>query len=672
MHSLCPLLLAVSTTVLLAPNARSQTELLRITGDAAGDHLGFSVSHMGDVDNDGFPDLVVSAPNGGTMGEGIVKVISVQHGTTIRSWSGLAPGDRYGFAVAHAGDFEGDGVDDVVVGAPLADFAAMDAGMIRVLSGSSGAILRQWGGSLAGFQLGFAVDGGSDVSADGFDDVIAGEPKASFSGVDSGRARVHRYQQNAPWAAWNGSTAGERAGHSVAFVGDMNGDGKHDFVVGAPGALGIAGTPSANSAGAVYVHSGGSGLVYHTLIAPGTTGAPGVVGWSVATAGDVSGDGTNDLLTGGLATNFGPCGGGATGPCGTSVNSAWIVSYGGSGPSIIRWHFGAAASDDLGYSVAPAGDVDGDGRADYLLGSPSASNGTIDTGAVHVFSAASWQPIQTYFGKTAGARCGTTVSEVGDLDGDGRGEVLAGIPNDDDGGTDAGAAVVVRPLPPAVQKEILLGDKLVGSFAPGSVWHEFSFHVVAGTRIKLEVDSKDGLGATVFVTDPNKLPIDSWSLPPWSHADVSATTKVSGKHHVRIQPDFASTGGYSIKTGRKLPTAAKSQKQILKGSGSPSGPLVLPFLATANSTLTFTVQPKKKSPFTPIVTLLDTTGTEVDAVPHDVTGGSGSIGPIDYQLSQTGLYKIVVAGLVTGEEKVKVSLHLDQPKGDDKVITNDG
>ncbi len=321
---------------------------------------GWSVAGAGDVDGDGYDDIVVGAPST-TNGHAFVfhgspSGVSALPTTTLY---GSASGDRFGESVAGAGDVDADGYDDVIVGAPYA--GGLDKGTVYVFHGSPTGLSTSATTSVNGASslayLGMSVSGAGDVNGDGYDDVVVGAPGYdTFAGV----ACVHYgsasgVSSSGATTLTETTTAGEYFGYAVAGAGDLNGDGYADVVVGAPYA--------SSSTGFVSVYSGSAGGVT-TSGATTLTGteADGNFGFSVAGAGDVDGDGFGDLVVGASANS--------------SAGTGWGYVYRGSASGLsttaVATFEGDAAVDLLGFSVAGAGDVDADGFDDVIVGAPLA------------------------------------------------------------------------------------------------------------------------------------------------------------------------------------------------------------------------------------------------------------------------------------------------------------
>jgi hypothetical protein len=192
------------------------------------------VGGAGDVNKDGFADLIVGASvddNNG-FGSGSARVFSGKDGKVLYTRNGDGARDYFGYSVSGAGDVNGDGFADLIVGAYGDDNNGKDSGSARVFSGKDGKILYTFNGDSAGDQFGESVDGVGDVNRDGFADVIVGARWDDNNGNASGSARVLSGKDGKVLYTFNGDSADE-FGISVSGAGDVNRDGYADVIVGA-------------------------------------------------------------------------------------------------------------------------------------------------------------------------------------------------------------------------------------------------------------------------------------------------------------------------------------------------------------------------------------------------------------------------------------------------------
>jgi hypothetical protein len=445
---LADLLIGEATQVDLAQSLGTTMNLLP---PVAGGLAQPALSTAGDLDGDGLSDVVVgnASWSNGEANEGRIMIFAGRGDgpeitpSTVLTTGLVDPG--YGWSVAAAGDVNGDGFDDVLVGAPTWDNSGAgetDNGIVALYEGSSsGALTLVWAAfGSAGDQVGIAVSAAGDVNGDGYADVIAG---AHAGGVGVGKALVWYGHPTGPAAAPDvtlvGPAAGSEFGAAVGW-GDFNGDGYADVVVGAP----TADAPGPlHAAGRAFAYLGGPGGLATTPAWSGAgTQADANYGLSVAADGDITGDGFTDLVVGEPGYDIG------AGPVGR------VVEYDG-GPGLVPLTFrgaidGSNPGEELGYSMAHAGDVNGDGRADIIAGAPLA-NGQ-GRASVYAGSAAGLvtPALWTQFGPEPSSAFGSSVAGAGDVDGDGRSDVVVGAVFEDAGGAfDRGSArVYLGPLAP--------------------------------------------------------------------------------------------------------------------------------------------------------------------------------------------------------------------------------
>ena len=332
--------------------AQDGTPLQTFMANAAEDNFGTSVDVAGDVDGDTIPDYVVGAylNDAGGPEAGQVIVFSGADGSTLHTFDGDAAGDQLGFSVAGAGDVNNDGRADVIAGADLGNYA-------RVYSGADGSVLHTFVGTLPDDLFGTSVASAGDLDFDGRADVIVGAPAEDAANFDEGFARVY---SGSVLHTFTGRISGTGLGRSVASAGFIDGDGVPDVIVGANNGSNIA-----------VVFSGASGAVIHTLF--GDSGLD-WFGTSIAGIGDIDGDGRGDLVVGAPQGFLGP---------------GYARVFSGATGAVIREHTGFEFLGLFGWDVTGLGDVDGDLRPDYAIGSPfEDAGGTFNAGHVRAYSGA--------------------------------------------------------------------------------------------------------------------------------------------------------------------------------------------------------------------------------------------------------------------------------------------
>ncbi len=390
-----------------------------LNGIDPGDGSGLSVSSAGDVNGDGFDDMLIGAnhadPNGGGSGEtylvyGVASGIpasldlSSLDGSNGFVMNGIDASDSSGHSVSSAGDVNGDGFDDMLIGADGADPNGRYSGETYLVYGAASGLpaslnLSDLDGS-NGFVMngidaldfsGRSVSSAGDVNGDGFDDMLIGANQADPHGGQSGETYlVYGAASGIPASldlsslngsngfVMNGIDAYDYSGPSVSSAGDVNGDGFDDMLIGAFGA-----DPNGNSSGETYLVYGAASGIPASLDLSSLDGSNGFVmngidafdfsGTSVSSAGDVNGDGFDDMLIG--ASRGDPNGGGSGetylvyGAASGIPASLDLSSLNGSNGFVMN---GIDAYDYSGLSVSSAGDVNGDGFDDMLIGANSA------------------------------------------------------------------------------------------------------------------------------------------------------------------------------------------------------------------------------------------------------------------------------------------------------------
>ncbi len=457
-----------------------------VDGAAAGDYSGRWVSSAGDVNGDGFDDVLVSAPGAGA-GASIYVVFGKTAGfdaTLALSSLDGSNGFRLDLTtfsffnsneVSSAGDVNGDGFADLIVGDMNGNPDGNYSGSSYVVFGKASAFAATLDLSSLDGSNGFRLDGAAaydfsgnsvsnagDVNGDGFDDLIVSAPYANPNGDFSGSSYVV-FGKAAGFAATldlssldgsngfrlDGVAAYDFSGGSVSSAGDVNDDGFADLLVG--GASGA--DPNGNYSSSSYVVFGkaagfDAALALSSLDGSNgfrldlTTATDSLFGYSVSSAGDVNGDGFDDLIVGAPLVSLN----------GDNSGSSYVVFGKAAGFSATLdvsslngsngFRLDGAAGDGLGGSVSNAGDVNGDGFADLII---SASSSYVVFGKASGFSATlDVSNLDSNSGfRLDGASTGISVSCAGDVNGDGFADLMAGAVSADPNGSYSGSSYVV-------------------------------------------------------------------------------------------------------------------------------------------------------------------------------------------------------------------------------------
>ncbi len=355
--------------------------------------------------------------------------------STLNNYLNGVAGDKTGASVAFAGDFNGDGYGDYVIGIPLFDIPAVppakaikDAGRAVVISGKDGNQLAELNGTTAKAALGTAVAGGADIDGDTFDDAVIGAPNAGAAKV--GSVTVLYGPNGSRTAVINGTEAKAQFGAALA-MGDVDGDGNADVVVGAPKAANPMGAKPLVQAGSVSVYSGDDLNGDALLMVYGTT-AKAYAGSAVA-VGDFNGTGGTEVIVG--APNEDAFTNDVPSKKLADAGSVKIYTYGT--VELIYTQYGAAAKDYFGKAVAAGADVNSDSVDDVLVGATGldhpADKKLKDVGGVVVLSGSSntsYSRSAPVLGSTPKSGFGSSVA-LGDVDHDTYADLIVGAPKDD-------------------------------------------------------------------------------------------------------------------------------------------------------------------------------------------------------------------------------------------------
>jgi hypothetical protein len=416
--------------------------------DQADAYFGYSVSQAGDVNGDGYSDVIIGVP-GYDNGETYEGMTFVYHGSSSglsasSNWSAESNQDYayFGISVSHAGDVNGDGYSDVIVGAYYYDNGQTDEGRVFVYHGSSSGLSTSFNWTAESDQedarFGISVSHAGDVNGDGYSDVIVGAYYYDNGQTDEGRVFVYHGSSSGLSASsnWSAESNQEDAefGISVSGAGDVNGDGYSDVIVGA-----YYYDNGQTDEGRVFVyHGSSSGLSTSFNWTAESNQEDARFGSSVSSAGDVNGDGYSDVIVGANSYDNGE-----------AYEGRAFVYHGSSGGLSASSNWSAESNQDYAYfgiSVSSAGDVNGDGYSDVIVGAYLYDNGQTDEGMAFVYhgnssglsASANWtaESNQEY------ASFGISVSQAGDVNGDGYSDVIVGAYLYDNGQTYEGMVFV--------------------------------------------------------------------------------------------------------------------------------------------------------------------------------------------------------------------------------------
>jgi hypothetical protein len=437
-------------------------------GESAGDQAGYHISMAGDVNHDGIGDLLIAAPYNSDAGVNFGQVYllfgksgawgnTINLGTADASFLGETKNDWASHDVFGLGDINGDEIDDFAIGVKFVDQAAFNAGKTYVffgketgwslntsLSNADASFLGEDSTSEAGH-----VAAAGDINGDGINDIIIGGGFNDQAANDAGKTYIV-FGKKTGWgknislanadASFLGETEGDYSGHRLAGVGDVNNDGIDDIIIAAHG----ADANSIKNRGKVYLifgkTSGWSQNASLSIAEASFVGPPVMntsIGWNVCSASDINADGYSDFLI--AAQN---------------KSKIYLILGKSSGwqqdmeieSAAATIFSGETALDHAGYDMRGAGDINLDGKSDFIIGAYSNDQNGVDAGKSYLFyGRSSWTTNvnlatadASFLGEAAGDQSGFSVAGGGDVNDDGIDDLLISANLNDQNGQDAG------------------------------------------------------------------------------------------------------------------------------------------------------------------------------------------------------------------------------------------
>lgn len=484
--------------------------------NVAGTQSGFSAAILGDLNGDGYAEFADGSPYN-DLGDdkiGHVQIWGGKLGNSIDYLSYLDSGDQFGYSIASIGDINGDTVPDFIVGAPGSDTGGVEnIGKVWVFSGklSITTIGQITNPGTTGDGFGRAVAGCGDVNGDGTPDFIVGAPDYNLGGkayVYSGVPFNHTLLYTKTGAIGGFGTI--YLGYSVGGVGDLNGDGKAEFAVGAPNDCeSVPFLGCISHRGHIYIYSGATGGLMYRLGGHSTSSTflGSYFGWSLASVGDLNNDGENEIIGGALYTD------------GFQITSGTAEVFSGADTSQVCFLKGTATNDFFGSAVTGVGDIDGDTVPDFAVGAYGAPSGGTQKGSVYIYSGKTCSLLFQLDGNDTLEWLGYAIGSGGDVNNDGRWDIIIGAPHSDPNGiTDGGSILVYANVLNIAPIWDSIGDKTV--------------------------QEGGNLSFGVSATDPNgdSLTLQADNLP----ANASFFDSGSGAGTFQFNPDTTQAGVYNL------------------------------------------------------------------------------------------------------------------------------
>ncbi|MEL7497082.1 MAG: FG-GAP-like repeat-containing protein [Planctomycetota bacterium] len=361
-----------------------------LNGEAVGNQFGWTARRVGDWDDDNVTDFVVTAPTFKNAGK--IYVYSGKTGKLLLNVEGK-PGERFGNSSVGCGDFNGDGDADLLVGAPN----GQKPGNAYVYS-QTGERLFHFRGIAAGDQFGYEVSELGDIDGDGHADVLIGATGAAGKQPRSGAVYVYAGKTGKKLFEIQGERTGDSFGNAAACR--KNEDGTFTLAIGAQNA-------GDKQRGRVFVYQIKDGKATQKFVVDGDENSANFGQMFISFPGDLDGDGVDDIFASDFSDKTKAKGGGKV-----------TVFSGKNGSDILTIH-GQRAGEGLGTSPSDAGDVNGDGIGDLVVGAWQNNEGAPSAGKVYLFDGKTGKPLRTWICNQSGDTFGFDACGIGDVDGDG-------------------------------------------------------------------------------------------------------------------------------------------------------------------------------------------------------------------------------------------------------------
>ena len=439
----------------------------RINGQSGFGYFGDAVANAGDVNGDGTSDILIGAPRNtiGSAGyEGSAFVYSGRNGALLYQYDGTFRYSGLGDAVAGLGDINGDNFDDFVIGAPGPWQDDLD--VCYVYSGRTGLLLYQ-----VADVGGFACTPVGDLNLDGVTDFASSKLDAGVGSQAIGEVSIISGATGARMRTITTNANGTSYGYSVAGNHDLDNDGFHDLIIGEPFAM----ANGTDDVGQVHVISGRTGQPMY-LLQPPTLEADMTFGFSVATIADLTGDQIPDILVGAPSLN--------------SAASGDLFLYSGADGSLLLRMPNPGTGISFGSSICALGDITGDGIPDIAVGDMGWSGNQPHSGAVYLLSGLDFSILHRWSDLPYTERLGSQITLMGDLNLDGAKEFVLSAPRASRNNNTYYGSVFLGSFRPMIEADVLT----VSAAAGGVVNMELSFQQDAANFMYQTLISSTGRG----------------------------------------------------------------------------------------------------------------------------------------------------------------------------------